>query len=146
MEPRELNALCAHINASLDIKEYIHFLDYHPEKAIKSQGLYRMLCPLHGETVFRTLVLNPRRNTAHCEHAGCEGHRPCDLIEMAMRIRREDRTTIVMRLLEFFGPERLQLTPSMLQQIRMLQLADRIDSAEAMPGSETPRTKDLQSP
>ena len=125
MEERDFIATCARINASLDIKEYVAFLDYHPERAIKSQGLYRMLCPLHGETVFRTLVLNPRRNTAHCEHSGCDGHRPCDLIELAMKVYRKTREEIVLMMLDHFGQERLQLTNDLVEQLRQLEFTMR---------------------
>lgn len=109
-DANRFSTLCARINAALDLEEYIAFLNYHPEKALFSGGVWRLLCPVHNETVFRTLIINPRRNTCFCEHVNCGFHTHGDLIELLVKTRRLTRSMVVVSLLDHFQPEKLRLT------------------------------------
>jgi hypothetical protein len=102
--------LCARINAALDLEEYIRSLNYFPDKALLSGGVWRLLCPVHQEQVFRTLIINPRRNTCFCEHVNCGFHTHGDLIELLVKTRRLTRAMVVVSLLDHFGAEKLRLT------------------------------------
>lgn len=109
VDDKEFLALCARINAALDARDLIQIIDYHADKAIRSGGLYRMYCPIHGDTVFRTLLLNPRRNTVHCEYSACAAHQPMDFIELLARCRGCSRPKAVVELIETLGPQKLKL-------------------------------------
>jgi DNA primase len=110
LDSREFSALCARINSALDIRELIDLIGYYPNRAIKVGGLWRTLCPVHNETIFRTLVINPRRNTYHCEHGVCPAHQPGDLIDLLAKARGCSRAKAVNELLQRIGSEKLRLT------------------------------------
>lgn len=110
MNEREFEALCARMNAALDVQDVIQLIDYESERAIRVAGLWRMFCPIHGDTLFRTLVINPRRNTYHCEYSPCEAHQPGDLLDLLMKVRKMTREEIVSELLELYGAQRLRLS------------------------------------
>lgn len=123
MNRDQLDSLCARINSVLDVREYIYFLDYYPERAIKVQGVWRMLCPVHGEQMFRTLVLNPRRNTAHCEHSACTAHKPMNLISLAVLVRGEAPERVVVAMVDFFGQAKLELDEDQRALVEQLRAA-----------------------
>ncbi len=110
MKEQEFSTLCAKINGALDVRDVIDLLDYSSDKAIQSAGLWRLYCPIHQETVFRTLVINPRRNTYICEYSACPAHQPGDLIELLSRVRATPKVEIVLILLKKYGTEKLRLT------------------------------------
>jgi len=133
MEPQNLWEIFARINGALDMRRFIDYLDYHPDRAIKTQGVWRLLCPLHADTVFRTLVLNPRRNTAHCEHGPCRGHLPMNLLELASAAHNAPIERVALDLLNLFGDDDLKVT---LEERRILEnatiLGRRARAAEAV--------------
>lgn len=103
--------ICARVNAALDARELIDFLDYNAARANKVKGLWRCFCPIHEDHVFRTLVINPRRNTYHCEYTGCPANQPNDFIDLVARSRHISRFQAVQDLIGRFGLEKLRLTP-----------------------------------
>ena len=129
MEEYKFTSLCARINSSLEVKKVIEHVGFHPDKAVKAGGLWRLFCPIHGEEIFRTLVLNPRRNTYHCEHTACPAHQPGDMIDLLARVKRTSREYIVGELLAEYGAQRLRLTPQ--QEEELLDYIASVDQAEA---------------
>ena len=115
---REFGSLCAQINGALDARELIDFIDYFPERANRSGKLFRVFCPVHKERIFRTLIINPRRNTHHCEHQPCPAHQPGDLIDLVSRARGVTRRKAVALLIEHFGPERLRLSERQVERLQ----------------------------
>lgn len=115
---REFGILCAQINSALDAREVIDFIDYFPERANRVGKLYRAFCPVHKERLFRTLVVNPRRNTHHCEHQPCPAHQPGDLIDLVARAHGVSRKKAAALLIAHFGPERLKLSDRQAQRIQ----------------------------
>jgi len=111
-------SLCARINAAIDVEEFIDFFDYESDKAIYSGGVWRLLCPIHNENVFRTLIINPRRNTAFCEHTNCAAHTHGDLIELLVKYRRLPRAMVVVDIVKHFGAEKLRLTEEQEEFLR----------------------------
>jgi len=118
VDDKEFNNLCARINGALDTRAVIDLLGYHPDKAIRSGNLWRMYCPVHKDTIFRTLVLNPRRNTCHCEYSACEAHRPTDYIELIARARKTTRTKAVRFIIEHFGTDHLKLSEQQMETLK----------------------------
>ncbi len=132
MNSKEFSALCARINAALDVREYIQMLDYHPDKAIQVAGLWRLYCPVHQERVFRTLVINPRRNTYFCEHTACAAHQPGDLIELLIKVRQAPRAQIVIELIERFGSKNLRITEQQEELLRGYATSIRPQTGESL--------------
>lgn len=127
MDPKDFAALCARINGALDVREYINLLGYHGDRAIKVGNLYRLFCPIHKDTVFRSLVINPRRNTYHCEHTACPGHSPGDLIDLLAKARGVPLTASCMELIAHFGHEALHVSAKHVEALRQHLDAVRAD-------------------
>jgi hypothetical protein len=125
LSPTDLSTLCAKINSAIDVKEFVPLLQYYPERALQAFGLWRMYCPNHEETLFRTLVINPRRNTCHCEYSCCAAHQPTDLVDLLCKVRGITRPDALLLIIEAFGFERLKITEEQEQQIKGLLEEDR---------------------
>lgn len=118
MNDADFSTLCARINAALDVRDVIDLVDYMPDKAIHSAGLWRLYCPLHGEKVFRTLVINPRRNTYVCEYSACDAHQPGDLIDLLARVHAMSAAEMVLHLVKKLGVEKLRLSDEQAKQLK----------------------------
>jgi len=123
MKKKEFSALCARVNAALDVKQVVALIGYYPERAIQVAGLWRLFCPIHQETVFRTLVINPRRNTYHCEHTLCAAHQPGDLIDLLAKVHNKTRSQVVVDLMETVGQDVLRLSEDQEKLLREYALA-----------------------
>lgn len=115
---KDFDVLCARINAAVDVSKYVHLVGYHADRAIQSMGLWRLYCPVHGDTLFRTLVINPRRNTCHCDHTNCAAHGPSDLIDLLAKVRQTNRAIAVTELIDHIEPARLTLTVEQEQLVK----------------------------
>ncbi|MCB2154193.1 hypothetical protein KQI84_04855 [bacterium] len=131
---REFGILCAQVNGALDAREVIDFVDYYPERANRVGKLWRAFCPVHRERIFRTLVVNPRRNTHHCEHQPCPAHQPGDLIDLVARAKKVSRKTAVVLLVDHFGAERLRLSDRQVDRLR--EMLDQENGVPPRPGVE----------
>lgn len=116
---KDFDVLCARVNAAIDVQKFITLLGYHPDRAIQSMGLWRMYCPVHGDTLFRTLVINPRRNTCHCDHTNCAAHGPSDLIDLLAKVRQTTRAGAVLELIAHIEADRLTMTEDQEQLVRL---------------------------
>lgn len=116
---KDFDVLCARVNSAIDVQQFVNILNFHPDRAIQSMGLWRLYCPVHGDTLFRTLVINPRRNTCHCDHTNCAAHGPSDLIDLLAKVRQTNRASAVLELIEQIEPARLTLTGEQEQLVRL---------------------------
>lgn len=98
-------SICAQVNAELRVPQVIEFIGWHPERLVKFDDVYLALCPIHGDKVFRTLVLNPHGNTYQCRHVNCPGNSPSDLIDLVAQAFNETMPEALARLVEHFGAE-----------------------------------------
>ncbi|CAN5450300.1 hypothetical protein BH09SUM1_BH09SUM1_06240 [soil metagenome] len=103
-------SICAQVNASLDVESLIGYVNWHPDKLVRSGDVYHALCPIHRETIFRTLTLNPRNNTYHCKHVNCPGNYTSDFLDLIVKVSGKSLPEVMMGLVQSFGPERFRLT------------------------------------
>ncbi len=87
----------------LDPLDVLEFIDYHPESMQRDRGKIRCYCPIHRETVFRTLVLDEATKTFKCSKPDCAGQAGGDLISLAAKSLRVDFDSVLRRLVEEFN-------------------------------------------
>lgn len=111
------------MNAAFEIRALVEYLQWHPDKLKREGDVYLGLCPIHRDTIFRTLVLNPRNNTYHCRHMACPGHAPADFLDLLCRVRGESLPTAMLHAAAHFGQEYFRLSDSQLRILRELAAA-----------------------
>jgi hypothetical protein len=119
-----LAPICALINSGFEVRELVAYIGWHPEKLVRSGDVYLALCPLHRETVFRTLVLNPRNNTYHCKHQLCPGANPADFVDLLVRWRQQPLGVVLNDVMEHFDADYFRLNG---KQVRLIRLAAGLD-------------------
>lgn len=120
MNENSYAAICAQVNSSFEIRQFIQYVGHFPEKLKRDGDLYLALCPIHGETVFRTLILNPRNNTYHCSHFACPGHQPADFLDLLVRVRNSTLPEVLDDVIEHFGPAYFRITPAQREVVKDL--------------------------
>lgn len=120
MDEPNYATICAQVNAALEVRALVRTIGWHPDRLIREGDVYLALCPLHRETVFRTLVLNPRANTYHCKHVACQGHQPGDFLDLLARVRSCTLPEVLEGLVTQFGAEHFRLTPPQVALIHDL--------------------------
>ncbi len=119
-------SICAKVNAELRVPQVIEFIGWYPERLVKFEDVYLALCPIHGDKVFRTLVLNPNGNTYQCRHVNCPAGSPSDLIDLVARCFGESMPEALARLVDHFGPDAFGLSESELAVLaEILEMVQR---------------------
>jgi tetratricopeptide (TPR) repeat protein len=72
----------AEVNQTLDIQQLLEYIDYKTNKLQDSGDTIRGFCPIHRESVFRTLVINKSQRTFRCMYGLCEGSRGGSLVQL----------------------------------------------------------------
>jgi DNA primase len=57
-------------------------IGYRTEVIQESCRDIKAFCPIHRETIFRTLVIDPEKKTFHCSNFNCAGHKGGNLINL----------------------------------------------------------------
>jgi tetratricopeptide (TPR) repeat protein len=81
------------LNSKLDALEVLKAINYRTDTITTHNHTIRCFCPLHKETVFRTLTVNSQKKTYKCGFTSCEGFVEHDLLELyakALKISRDD--------------------------------------------------------
>lgn len=117
MDENSYPAICAKVNQAFDARQFLSFLNYKPEMARRNGDVWLAMCPIHKETVFRTLVINPRNNTYHCENHSCPANKPGDFIDLYCKARNLTIPESIRELVNHFGAEYFGLTPKQLSVI-----------------------------
>lgn len=125
-------SICAQMNSALNPREVIEYLQYHPDKVVRSGEVYVALCPIHRETVFRTLMLNPRNNTYLCRYSSCAGNNASDFLDLIVRVTGKELAAAMLELAAHYGVAKFSLTERQLTTLRKL--------AES-PGNDQPRVE-----
>jgi hypothetical protein len=112
--------ICAQVNAALEIRALVKFINWHPDRLIREGDVYLALCPIHREPLFRTLVLNPRSNTYHCKHVACAGHQPGDFLDLLARVGNSTLPEVLADLTEHFGADYFRLSKAQVSLIHDL--------------------------
>jgi hypothetical protein len=118
-------AICAQVNSAFEVRGLIEYIGWHPEKLTQRGDVFSALCPIHQDPVFRTLVLNPRKNTYHCEHGNCPGNYPADFLDLLVKVFHKPLPEVIQDAVDHFGAEYFRLTPRQLKVIEELVLEAR---------------------
>ncbi len=114
--------ICAQINATFEIRQLIKYCGGQPDKLVKSGEVFHAHCPIHGDDLFRTLVLNPRNNTYHCNHGNCPGSKPADFLDLIVRSKQKPLAQIIENLISEFGPDYFRLSQ---RQVEIVSIKSR---------------------
>lgn len=114
------SAICAQVNSAFEVRGFADYIGWHAEKMVRQGDVFRMYCPIHGETVFRTLVLNPRNNTYHCEHTACPGHHAADFLDLLCKVQNKSLPEVIQDAVDHFGAEYFRLNERQLKVLGKL--------------------------
>lgn len=89
-----LRKICGELDP-LDLLEYI---DFHPESIQRDGPRLRASCPIHRDSVFRTLLVEFATSAYHCSKADCPGAEGGDLIDLVAKSQRIPYDEAVRRL------------------------------------------------
>lgn len=122
MPPPETNyaTICAQVNAAFDVRALVEYLGWHAGKLVRRGDVFAGLCPIHQDTVFRTLVLNPRNNTYHCEHGNCPGNSPSDFLDLLVKVSGKSIPEVIADAVDHFGADYFRLSERQIAVVREL--------------------------
>ncbi len=123
-------AICAQINSAFEIRDLLEYIGWHPAKLVRNGEIYMAMCPIHRETLFRTLVLNPRNNTYVCKHGGCPGSIPADFLDLLIRVKGKSLPEVIEEAIDHFGADYFRLSPAHETMIRKLAAEARLRGTE----------------
>jgi hypothetical protein len=127
--------ICALVNGAFDVRDLVEFIGWHPKKLVRTGDIYVALCPIHRDTIFRTLVINPRNNTYHCKHGGCPGNAPADFIDLITRVRGTTIPEVIEAVIAHFGADYFRLTERQLVVVGRLADAARASREVRLPNA-----------
>ncbi len=126
---------------ALDVLEYI---DYHPESMVLDRGKIRCFCPIHGETVFRTLVVDEAKRSFRCAREDCPGTEGGDIVALAAWSLRMDYDTVLRRLVEEFSiPVELPKDQEALNDA-LVEAGQLVDLMQTDPANRATHAKDAR--
>lgn len=111
------STICAQVNSGFDVRSLMDFIDWHPDRLVRSGDIFLALCPIHRDNLFRTLVLNPRNNTYVCKHVNCPGHRPADFLDLLVKVYNKSFPEVIERVVAHFGPNYFRLNKKQIEII-----------------------------
>lgn len=87
MSPYPENVI-AEINSRIDIARLMKLIDYRSDKIQDSGETLKGFCPIHRESVFRTLIIDKSQHTFRCMYGLCDGSEGGNLIQLFSLARR----------------------------------------------------------
>jgi chromosomal replication initiator protein DnaA len=95
--------LIQEINEQLDPRAVLDLIGYHTDKVQESAETFRGFCPIHRETVFRTLIIDKTRRTFRCMYSLCAGAAGGTLVDLYALSREIPVEKAVEELCAHFG-------------------------------------------
>lgn len=80
-------SLIEQVRQALDAGDVLLHIDYRPETIQDCGDRIKCFCPIHHETIFRTLVIEKADGTYRCSNFSCDGNAGGDLIDLFARAR-----------------------------------------------------------
>ena len=77
--------LIEEVRAALDAEAVLRLIDYRPETIQDAGDRIKCFCPIHRETIFRTLVIERTAGSYRCSNFSCDGNDGGDLIDLYAR-------------------------------------------------------------
>ncbi|RMH25559.1 MAG: AAA family ATPase [Candidatus Hydrogenedentota bacterium] len=93
----------AEVNSQLDIRQLLELIGYRPDKLQESAETIRGFCPIHRETVFRTLIIDKGKRTFRCMYGLCKGASGGTLVDLYALSREIPLEDALKELVEKFG-------------------------------------------
>lgn len=90
------------VNEQLDPRAVLELIGYHTDKLQESAETFRGFCPVHRETVFRTLIVDKSKRTFRCMYSLCKGAGGGTLVELYSLARELPLEKAVEELAEHF--------------------------------------------
>ncbi len=81
------DSLVERIRAALTGETVLRRINYRPEMIQDAGDQLKCFCPIHKETIFRTLILDKRNGRYRCSNYNCPGNAGGDLIDLYARAR-----------------------------------------------------------
>jgi hypothetical protein len=126
--------ICAQVNAALESRQVLEYLEWFPEKMIRSGDIYLAYCPIHKDKLFRTLALNPRNNTCHCHHMDCPQNQTSDFLELIVKASGKTIAQVIRDLVVRFGADQFNLAEGQMRFIN--EMAESSQSPWPGPGND----------
>ena len=70
------------LEAQIDLEDLLKVIDYCVEKIQRGPGKWKCFCPIHKESVFRSLTVDVVKRTFRCGFIHCPGHRGGSLLDL----------------------------------------------------------------
>ncbi|MBN1475484.1 tetratricopeptide repeat protein [Candidatus Sumerlaeota bacterium] len=94
-----LDNVADQIQQHLSAKEVLRIIDYRTDTIMVQESCVKSFCPIHGELVFRTLIIDPDSKQYRCSYSLCPGNQGGDLIDLFAKTKRIDRREAMRELL-----------------------------------------------
>lgn len=122
-------AITDDIQKALDARRILDLIDYRTDTIIETDSVVKSFCPIHGEMVFRTLLVDPDSKRFKCSYSLCPGHAGGDLIELYSKAKKVERMEAITALVE-----RLGLDVDLIQleaESKIKKIVDQVEPLEA---------------
>ncbi|MCE5229352.1 hypothetical protein LLG95_07115, partial [bacterium] len=93
------------VREALDGAGIVRKIGYRPEMIQESSDAIKCFCPIHKETIFRTLLIDKRTGKYRCSNYNCTGNVGGDLIDLYARAKGLGYEQALLELSKQFGVE-----------------------------------------
>lgn len=98
MAPR-LESIADQIQEHLTPQRILEIINYRVDTVLAQDATVKAFCPIHGELVFRTLIIDPGQKRFRCSYSLCPGNTGGDLIDLYALAKKTGRTEAMKLLL-----------------------------------------------
>jgi chromosomal replication initiator protein DnaA len=95
--------LLAEVRNALDAEAVLRHINYRPEMIQDTGNAIKCFCPIHRETIFRTLLVDKVHGTYRCTNYACSGATGGDLIDLYAQARGQGYEQALLELANIFG-------------------------------------------
>lgn len=97
------DTLIDNVRRQLDPEAILRRIDYLPEMINDTGRTIKCFCPIHKETIFRTLIIDKPSGTYQCGNSNCPGRHGGDLIDLYAKTEDLSYEQALLELSEHFG-------------------------------------------
>ena len=101
------------VSRQLDPRAVLARIDYRTETIQDAGPVLKCFCPIHEETIFRTLIVEKDARSYRCSNYRCPGHGGGDLIDLYSKARKIGYEQALLELAEAF---QIQVDLSLVDQ------------------------------
>lgn len=82
MSTGQFQELIEHINSAIDAEGVLYKINYNVESIQQSGAFIKAFCPIHKETMIRSLIIDPGRRRFRCNYNNCPGSKGGTFFEL----------------------------------------------------------------